>query len=94
MTTPSNAPETPSAPTPPTSESDAGKSSGRTRLLASASIAVGAVMSVLELMNILHPRPELPTSNFFWLLVGLLTLALGILELVLNGRDLGSGGRK
>ncbi len=51
-------------------------------------------MSVLELMNLLHPRPELPTSNFFWLLVGLLTLALGILELVLNGRDLGSGGRK
>ena len=91
----SNAPLPPETPgSGKTSAPDKKSSRGKTRLLASACIAAGLVMALLELMNLLHPRPELPESSGFWLAVGAVTAVLGILELVLDGRDLGTGGRR
>lgn len=45
---------------------------------------VGLAVTVLELCNLLWPQEDMPGSNIFWLAVGLMTLALGVIELILG----------
>ncbi len=59
----------------------------RARVIAIALTIVGLAVTVLELGNILWPRADLPGGNVFWLIIGLMTLILGVVELILGPRQ-------
>jgi formate-dependent nitrite reductase membrane component NrfD len=73
---------------PPTQPPDAKSQTPRDKRLAWAiAIAltlVGLVVTLLELRNLLWPKEDLPGSNLFWLVIGLMTLVLGVIELILG----------
>ena len=59
----------------------------KARVIASFLTLVGLAVTVLELGNILWPRADLPGGNVFWLIIGLMTLILGVVELILGPRQ-------
>lgn len=66
-------------------------SAGRIRLIAALATTAGIVLCALEIHGLLHPDdPSIPAGGVFWLVLGVVMTGMGILELVLGGRDIPS----